>query len=288
MSIAIKTGQPGVAVFASAKTISGDLSAGSILARLDRLPATRHIWTLVILLSLGGMFEFYDIAMTAYVVPGMVRSGLLTGVTVGVFSGPALFVAALFVGLFIGTAVFGFIADRYGRRAIFTYSMVAYSVATLVMCFQTTGFGLCLWRMIAGIGIGVEIVTIDAYIAEIVPKAMRGRAFVVNLAIQFTAVPLVALLAFVLVPQAPLGWDGWRWVALIGCVGALIVWVLRRTLPESPRWLINHGQLARADAVTSAAWRFPRSARTRPRTFRRLAPLQRSGGSPTAAGPSCW
>ena len=206
MSIAIKTGQPGAAVLASAKKIPDVLSAGSILARLDRLPATRHIWTLVILLSLGGMFEFYDIAMTAYVVPGMVRGGLLGGVTVGIFSGPALFVAALFVGLFIGTAVFGFIADRYGRRAIFTYSMVAYSAATLVMCFQTTGLGLCFWRMIAGIGIGVEIVTIDAYIAEIVPKALRGRAFVVNLAIQFAAVPLVALLAFVLVPQAPLGW----------------------------------------------------------------------------------
>src|SRR5271170_5153171 len=78
-------------------------SAGAILARLDRLPATRHIWTMIILLSLGGLFEFYDLFMTGYVVPGLVKAGLLTGVAIGMFSGPALFVASTFFGLFIGT-----------------------------------------------------------------------------------------------------------------------------------------------------------------------------------------
>ncbi len=145
-------------------------TASAILARLDRLPATRHIWILVTLLSLGGMFEFYDLFMTGYVIPGLVKAGMLTGVSLGMFSGPALFVASTFFGLFIGTFVFGFVADKYGRRAIFTFSMLAYCAATLVMAFQTTGLGVCLWRMIAGVGIGVELVTIDAYIAELVPK----------------------------------------------------------------------------------------------------------------------
>jgi hypothetical protein len=148
--------------------------ASAILARLDRLPATRHVWTMVALLSLGGMFEFYDLFMTGYVVPGLVKAGMLTGVAIGMFSGPALFVASTFFGLFIGTFVFGFVADKYGRRAIFTFSMLAYCAATLIMALQTTGFGVCLWRAIAGIGIGVELVTIDTYIAELVPKHMRG------------------------------------------------------------------------------------------------------------------
>ena len=78
-------------------------TAAAILARLDRLPATRHIWLMVTLLSLGGMFEFYDLFMTGYVIPGMVKAGLLTGVSIGMFSGPALFVASTFFGLFIGT-----------------------------------------------------------------------------------------------------------------------------------------------------------------------------------------
>jgi MFS family permease len=222
-------------------------TAAAILARLDRLPATRHIWLMVTLLSLGGMFEFYDLFMTGYVIPGMVKSGLLTSVSIGMFSGPALFVASTFFGLFIGTFVFGFVADKYGRRAIFTFSMLAYCAATLIMAFQTTGFGVCLWRMIAGIGIGVELVTIDTYVAELVPKHMRGRAFAFNQCVQFTVVPVVALLSYVLVPLTPLGWDGWRWVVAIGAIGALFVWFLRRAIPESPRWLLTHGRAGEAE-----------------------------------------
>src|ERR1700761_6431568 len=158
----------------TASSGAGRQTASTILARLDRLPATRHIWLMVTLLSLGGMFEFYDLFMTGYCVPGLVKAGLLTGVAIGMFSGPALFVASTFFGLFIGTFVFGFVADRYGRRTIFTFSMLAYCAATLVMAFQATGFGICLWRMIAGIGIGVELVTIDTYVAELVPKHIRG------------------------------------------------------------------------------------------------------------------
>lgn len=227
-------------------------AAAAILARLDRLPATRSIWRLVTLLSLGGLFEFYDLFMTGYVIPGLVKAGLLTKATVAIFAGPALFVAATFVGLFIGTFVFGFVADRYGRRTIFTFSLLFYCAATLIMAFQNSGFGVCLWRLIAGIGIGVELVTIDTYIAELVPKQVRGRAFAYNQTIQFLAVPIVAFLAYMLVPIAPFGIDGWRWVVAIGSASALAVWFLRRGLPESPRWLIQQGRLEEARAITAA------------------------------------
>ena len=225
--------------------------AASILARLDRLPATRSIWMLVTLLSIGGFFEFYDLFMTGYVIPGLVKAGLLANVAVGIFTGPALFVASTFTGLFIGTSLFGFVADRYGRRTIFTFSLLFYCGATLIMAFQNSGFSVCLWRLIAGIGIGVELVTIDTYIAELVPKHVRGRAFAFNQTVQFAVMPVVAFLAYVLVPIAPFGFDGWRWVVVIGSAGALFVWVLRRGVPESPRWLIQQGRLAEADAITT-------------------------------------
>ncbi|MBV9739710.1 MAG: MFS transporter, partial [Hyphomicrobiales bacterium] len=205
--------------------------AAAILARLDRLPSTRHVWTLITLLSLGGMFEFYDLFMTAYVVPGLVKAGLLKDVQVGIFAGPALFVASTFFGLFIGTFLFGYVADRYGRRTIFTYSMLWYCAATLVMAFQNTGLEVCLWRLIAGVGIGVELVTIDTYLSELVPKSLRGRAFAFNQAVQFAVVPVVAFIAYMLVPTSPFGLDGWRWVVLIGSVGALFVWFIRRAVP---------------------------------------------------------
>jgi putative MFS transporter len=232
-------------------TIIGQHTAASILARLDRLPATRSIWVLVTLLSMGGFFEFYDLFMTGYVIPGLVKSGMLTGVSVAIFSGPAVFVASTFTGLFIGTFVFGFVADKYGRRTIFTWSLLFYCAATLIMAFQNSGLTVCLWRLIAGIGIGVELVTIDTYIAELVPKSVRGRAFAYNQVIQFAVVPVVALLAYLLVPQQPFGFDGWRWVVAIGSVGALFVWFLRRGVPESPRWLIQQGRLSEADAITA-------------------------------------
>jgi putative MFS transporter len=223
----------------------------TVLARLERLPATRHVWLMVALLSLGGIFEFYDLFMTAYVIPGLMKAGLLAGISVSIFTGPALFVASTFGGLFIGTFVFGFVADKYGRRSIFTWSMIWYSIATFVMAFQSSGTGVCLWRFIAGVGIGVELVTIDTYIAELVPKSLRGRAFAFNQLVQFCVVPLVAFISYKLVPMAPFGLDGWRWVVLIGSAGAIFVWFLRRGIPESPRWLLNQGRNAEAEAVTA-------------------------------------
>jgi len=228
-------------------------AAGSISARLDRLPATRTIWRLVALLSLGGFFEFYDLFFTGYIAPGLVRSGILTSSTRGLFgtTGVASFVAALFLGLFVGTALFGFVADRFGRRTIFTFSLLWYSAASVVMAFQSDVFGLNLWRFLSGIGVGVELVTIDAYLSELVPKELRGRAFALNQTIQFSAVPLVALLAWLLVPQAPLGLDGWRWVVLIGAAGAIFVWRIRRDVPESPRWLAQQGKIGEAQAIVA-------------------------------------
>ena len=92
------------------------------------------------------------------------------------------------------------------------------------MAFQTTTGGVLLWRAITGVGIGVELVTIDTYIAELMPKHLRGRAFAVNQAVQFSAVPFVAFIAWILVPRAPLGVDGWRWVVLMALWPLYLVW----------------------------------------------------------------
>jgi len=232
----------------------GNRAAAALSARLDRLPATRSVWKLVVMLSLGFFFELYDLLYTGYVAPGIVRSGILTSTTHGLFgtTGIASFIATLFLGLFIGTIACGFLADRFGRRAIFTYSLLWYTVANVIMAFQETATGLNFWRFMAGLGIGVELVTIGTYISELVPKHIRGRAFACEQAVGFTAVPVVAFLAWLLVPRAPLGFDGWRWVVLIGAHGALFVWWIRRNLPESPRWLAQQGRVEEADRVMRA------------------------------------
>src|SRR6478735_4320985 len=203
---------------------------------------------LVILLSLGGCFEIYDLFLTGYIAPGLNRSGLLTTTTQAFFgfSGIGAFVAATFAGLFVGTFFLGFLADRFGRRSIFTYALLGYTAATVIMACQTTSSGVLLWRFIAGIGIGVEIITIDAYITELVPSWMRGRAFAINQAVMFAAVPIVAALAWWLVPLSPYGVDGWRWVVLIGAAASMVIWILRLYVPESPLWLARNGRTGEA------------------------------------------
>jgi putative MFS transporter len=219
-----------------------------ISRRLESLPASSYLWRLVILLSLGGWFEVYDLFFTGYIAPGLNRSGLLTTTTQAFFgfSGIGAFVAATFAGLFVGTFALGFLADRFGRRSIFTFALLGYTAASVAMACQTTSEGVLLWRFIAGIGIGVEIITIDAYITELVPSWMRGRAFAVNQAIMFTAVPVVAALAWWLVPLSPYGIDGWRWVVLIGAAGSMVIWILRLFVPESPLWLARNGRTEEA------------------------------------------
>src|SRR3979409_1165393 len=191
--------------------------ADEISRRLESLPASAYVWRLMILLSLGGWFEVYDLFFTGYIAPGLNRSGLLTTTTQAFFgfSGIGAFVAATFAGLFVGTFFLGFLADRFGRRSIFPYALLGYTAATVVMACQTTSGGVLLWRFLAGIGIGVEIITIDAYITELVPSWMRGRAFAVNQAVMFIAVPILALLAWWLVPLSPYGVDGGRWAGVV-------------------------------------------------------------------------
>jgi putative MFS transporter len=254
---------------------------GSLPARLDRLPGCWTVWRLVILLSLGGMFEFYDLFLTAYLSPGLEAAGLFHKGNAGVLglSDQAAFAAVTFAGLFVGTIAFAQVADRFGRRVIFTGSLCWYSAMTLAMAWQSSALGLDTWRFLAGIGIGVELVTIDTYIAELVPKRLRGRAFAVNQAVQFAAVPLVGLICAALVPLAPLGIAGWRWVIMFGAAGALVVWRLRRALPESPRWLAQHGRLADAELIVAAI-----EARARAETRSPLPAPVAGDGEPPRAG----
>jgi len=214
---------------------------------------TASLWRLVVLISLGGAFEFYDLLMTAYVAPGLVASGLFTARGAGFFSinGIGFFVFCTFAGMWLGSVGFGFVADRMGRRAMFTVSLVWYSLATAMMAFQHSAAGIDFWRFVAAIGVGLEQVTIDTLLPELVPPPKRGRAFAISQGIAFSAVPLVALLGWLLVPLHPLGLDGWRWVALIGASGALFVWWFRLVVPESPRWLALHGREGEAEKILS-------------------------------------
>jgi MFS transporter, putative metabolite:H+ symporter len=230
-----------------------DSSAATIAARIDRLPETSFIRKLLVLISLGGWFEFYDLFFTAAVGAGLVASGLFKrGPNPLEVGSLASFVAALFTGLFIGTIAFSWLSDRFGRRSIFTFALLWYSLGSFVLAFQQTAAGVDLWRMIACIGLGVELVNVDTYVSELVPKERRGPAFAFNQAVMYTAVPTIALLAYLMAPPWTfLGLEGWRWVVIIGSLGAIVIWWIRLGLPESPRWLAQHGHMREAERIVA-------------------------------------
>ena len=212
----------------------------------DRLPLTRGLWRLVILISLGGAFEFYDLFMTAYVAPGSggeracsrrVRAGFFA------IDGVGFFVFCTFAGMWLGAVGFGFIADRLGRRSIFTVSLLWYSLATAMMAFQHSAAAhrsVALHRRHRR-GAGADHHRYAACLNWCRRRGAAGSSPSTR-ASSSPSVPLVALLGWLLLPLHPFGLDGWRWVALIGASGALLAWWFRLAVPESPRWLALHGQ----------------------------------------------
>ncbi|MEJ0066204.1 MAG: MFS transporter [Caulobacteraceae bacterium] len=236
-----------------------DAAVAEVSARIDALPGTRRLWLWVAIIAAGGFFEIYDLSLTAPVSVGLVAAHIFHAGRGGLFglADQATFIFVTFLGLYLGVVAFAALGDRFGRRAVFAYSLVWYAIATLVMGFQSDAWSVCFWRFVAGIGVGAEAVAIDCFVVEIVPARLRGRAFCASMCIQYCAGPVSALSAALLIPQSPFGIYGWRWLTILPVVGASVFWVLRRRIPESPRWLASRGRLEEAhralDALAASA-----------------------------------
>jgi putative MFS transporter len=249
----------------------------TIAERIERLPLGGFHRRFVGLVSLGNFFDLYDIFIVAYIGAALQQSGFLT------LRQFTFFVAAGFLGMFVGTVVFGMGSDRMGRRSAFILLLLIYSIFTFADAFAPDAAWLIALRFFAGVGIGAEIVVIDAYVTEVVPSYARGRYVAITQVAGFCAVPIAAVLSRVLVPTHWL-MSGWRWVMVIGASGALLTWWFRRRLPESPRWLESRGRLAEAEAIMAALERetLPvtgKSTEVEVRSFASLRMKQEKGGS---------
>lgn len=218
------------------------MSTVSIAERLERLPIGRFHRRFISLVSLGEWFDMYDLFMVAYIGAALESSRFLS---LHQFS---QLIAAGFLGMFVGTVLFGLGSDRMGRRSAFILMLLLYSCFTFLGAMARSATWLIVLRFLAGIGIGAEIVVIDTYVSELVPSHARGRFVAITQVIGFTSVPVVALLSRLLVPTHFLI-SGWRWVMLIGGAGALLAWYMRLGLPESPRWLEIVGRNDEAEEI---------------------------------------
>lgn len=228
-----------------------DLHVAAIEQRVDSLANSRRLWMWVAAIAAGGFFEVYDLALTGPISAGLVADGIFRTGHAGLFglADQATLVFATFSGLYLGVLIFAGLGDRLGRRFVFTASLIWYAAATAIMGFQNDAVSVCIWRFIAGIGIGAEAVAIDCYIVEILPRRFRGRGFAAARSLQYCAIPTAALLAALLVPDGLYGLAGWRWLTIVPVIGAVIFWFARRGIPESPRWLAARGRIAEANDV---------------------------------------
>ncbi len=222
--------------------------------RIDALPASAGLWRFIILLALGGFFELYDLFQTGYISGGLTAEGIFHTGAQGVFgvSDQAAFASATFLGLFIGASLLSPYADRFGRRLTFMFALAWYGLFSLCLAFQHQAEWIIFLRFLVGVGLGIELVTIDTYLAEWTPAHLRTRAFAFSFFIQFLSVPAVALMSWWLVPQTILGLTGWRYVVMTGAVASLVIWAVRKKLPESPRWLIQQRRYREARRVMLA------------------------------------
>jgi putative MFS transporter len=218
-------------------------SEAAIAARMDRLPITPLHRRAVVVIGLGQFFDLYEIFL----------AGVLSSVLASQFKLEkgvvALLLASAFIGMFVGAIALGRLADRLGRRRAFLLSLGIYSTFSLLSAFSPGPAMLVVTRFFAGLGIGAEPPIADSYLSDLLPPRNRGRYIAWAYTIGFLGVPASGFLARGLAPIAPFGIEGWRWMFVIGALGSVVVALLRRSLPESPRWLAANGRGAEADEV---------------------------------------
>jgi putative MFS transporter len=219
---------------------------GTIAARLNRLPIGRVHRLAVIFVGLGLFFDTYEVFLA-----GTLSAVLKTQFGLSPDTLKAV-LASAFVGQFLGAIFFGRLADRLGRRQAFVLNLAIYSVFSLIGGLAPNATILVIARFIAGLGLGAELALADAYLSDLLPPKFRGRYLAWAYTTAFLGIPAAGFLARWLVPLKPLGVSGWRWMFFIGALGALLVWVLRRALPESPRWLESVGRSQEADRIVTS------------------------------------
>jgi len=210
-----------------AQTIEGFVGTSLDDAKISPL----HI-RVIALIAAGYFFDVIDLIVLGSLIPDMVQSQFATAAQAGLVG------SATVIGMFIGAAGQGQFSDRWGRKSVYQFNLLLFGIFTILGALAPTVLWLGVARFIAGIGLGAEQPLAFAYAGEYSPKLIRGRILAIVHFIGGACVwPIAAL--FTLAFRDSIGWRG-VWI-VIG-IGALIVWLFRFTLPESPRYLATHGR----------------------------------------------
>jgi putative MFS transporter len=208
---------------------------------LDRLPISSFHKRIFLLIGAGMFFDGYDLYVGTNVLGAVVQSKFATLEQV------PQFISLTFLGLTIGSLITGFVGDRYGRRFTYQFNLMIFGLASLAAAFAPDMMTLNVLRFVMGLGLGAEIVVGYSTMTEFVPPRTRGRWLAFMSFIVVFGLPATALLGYVIIPNY-----GWRPMFVICGLGSLVVWYLRKSLPESPRWLETQGRTAEAETLMLA------------------------------------
>jgi MFS transporter, putative metabolite:H+ symporter len=211
-------------------------------ARLDRLPLSRPHYVLLLMGGLGYTFDGMDAAIVAFLLPSVQQEWDLSTAQLGIIGSATPF------GFLFGAAIAGILGDRIGRRAVMMYALIFYSVFTLVAASAPSYEIFVAARVLAGLGTGAESAIIAPFLSEFVPAARRGW-FIGALAGFFSfGFVGAALFGRFIVPTFD---QGWRWAQVLTAVPVLMLLWWRRSLPESPRYLLLRGRREQAERVVA-------------------------------------
>ena len=219
----------------------------NIPARLDRLPWAKFHWMVVIGLGTVWILDGLEVTIVGSIAPRLTESGSGIAITTAqIGTAAAVYVA----GACCGALFFGQLTDRFGRKKLFLLTLGVYILATLATAASWTAWFFFLCRFFTGAGIGGEYAAINSAIDELIPARVRGRVDLIINGSYWVGAAIGSAVAILLLDKALLSASvGWRLAFLLGAVLGLGVLVVRRNVPESPRWLFIHGREEEAEAI---------------------------------------
>ncbi|NUW32710.1 MFS transporter [Nonomuraea sp. SMC257] len=227
-----------------------DVDTGTITtkvpARLDRLPWSRWHWMIVIGLGTVWILDGLEVTIVGNLSAQLAKPGSGIDISQAQVAGTA---AALYVaGACLGALFFGWLTDRFGRKKLFLVTLVVYLVATLMTAFSFDAWWFFLFRFMTGFGIGGEYAAINSAIDELIPSRHRGRIDIIINGSYWLGAAGGALLTVPLLNDLPVN-IGWRIAFGLGVVLGVAILLVRRHVPESPRWLFIHGHGKEAEQL---------------------------------------
>jgi MFS family permease len=219
----------------------------NIPARLDRLPWAKFHWMVVIGLGTVWILDGLEVTIVGAIAPRLTEAGSGLAITTAqIGTAAAVYVA----GACTGALFFGQLTDRFGRKKLFLLTLGVYILATLATAASWTAWFFFLCRFVTGAGIGGEYAAINSAIDELIPARVRGRVDLIINGSYWVGAAIGSAVAILLLDKALLSASlGWRLAFLLGAVIGLGVLVVRRNVPESPRWLFIHGREEEAEAI---------------------------------------